>query len=167
MYQLDVKNAFLHGHLKEIIYIECPPGYSLGDSNVVCKLNRSLYGLKQAPWAWFDKFHSTICSVGLQQSSNDHSLFTHRSSHGSIIILLYVNDMVITGSDKMGILEFKQFLHNSFHMKDLSTLTYVLGLEVSYSPHGLFLTQCKYIEDLIKLANLTDYKVVQRLWNSI
>ena len=67
--------------------------------------------------------------------------------------------MVITGSDKKGILEFKQFLHNSFHMKDLGTLTYFLGLEVSYSSHGLFLTQCKYIEDLIKLANLTDNKV--------
>ena len=67
--------------------------------------------------------------------------------------------MVITGSDKTTILEFKQFPHNYFHMKDLGTLTYFMGWEVSYSPHGIFLTQCKYIKDLIKLANLTDNKV--------
>ena len=66
LYQLDVKNAFLHGHLKEIVYMECLPNYSLSDSNVVCKLNRSLYGLKQAPQAWFENFHSTICSIGFQ-----------------------------------------------------------------------------------------------------
>ena len=76
--------------------MECPLGYSLGDSNVVCKLNKSLYGLKQAPRAWFENFHSTICSVGFEHSSNDYSLFTHRSSHGIIILLIYVDDMVIT-----------------------------------------------------------------------
>lgn len=127
MYQLDVKNAFLYGDLKETVYMECPPGYSLGDSNVVYKLNRSLYGLKQAPQAWFDKFHSIVSSVGFQQSSNDHSLFTHRSSRGVIILLLYVDDMVITCSDPKGILEFKLFLHDFFHMKDLGMLTYFLG----------------------------------------
>lgn len=99
LYQLDVKNAFLHGHLKEIVYVECPPNYSLGDSNVICKLNKSLYGLKQAPWAWIENFHSTICSAGFQQSSYDYSLFTRPSSHNSIILLLYVHDMVIAGSD--------------------------------------------------------------------
>ena len=60
------QECFFHGHLKETVYMECPLGYSLGDPNLVCKLNKSLYGLKQAPRAQFENFHSTICSVGFQ-----------------------------------------------------------------------------------------------------
>ncbi|CAL1382351.1 unnamed protein product [Linum trigynum] len=81
LYQLDVKNAFLHGDLKETVYMELPPGYcpQTDIPDPVCLLQCSLYGLKQAPRAWFDKFHSTLLSLGFRQSQNDPSLFTRRS----------------------------------------------------------------------------------------
>ncbi|CAL1409432.1 unnamed protein product [Linum trigynum] len=150
--QLDVKNAFLHGDLKETIYMERPPGYSKGDSSMVCKLVRSLYGLKQAPRAWFEKFHGTIVQEGFVQSQNDPSLFIRRTVDGIIVLLIYVDDMVITGSDAEGILELKASLHRSFNLKDLGDVEYFLGLQVQRSAHGLFVSQKKYIKDLLDTA---------------
>lgn len=66
LYQMDVKNIFLHGRLKEIVYMEPPLGYPLSITNIVCKVNKSLYGLRQAPWVWFGKLCSAICYVGFQ-----------------------------------------------------------------------------------------------------
>ncbi|CAL1404258.1 unnamed protein product [Linum trigynum] len=147
--QLDVKNAFLHGDLQEVVYMEPPPGYTLGAPGQVCLLHRSLYGLKQAPRAWFDKFQSTILTLGFSQSLNDPSLFTRVTSTGIVALLLYVDDMVVTGDDAAGIQLLKEGLQAAFDLKDLGTLTYFLGLEVTRSPHGILLNQTKYITDLL------------------
>lgn len=120
--QMDVKNAFLHGDLAETVYMKIPPG--LEYSNSVCRLRRSLYGLKQAPRAWFAKFHSTLQSGGFRQSNYDSSLFLRRSSTGITILLVYVDDILITGSDRSGILSLQTLLCTSFHMKDLGTVSY-------------------------------------------
>ncbi|CAN0840831.1 Retrovirus-related Pol polyprotein from transposon TNT 1-94 [Linum grandiflorum] len=156
--QLDVKNAFLHGDLKETIYMECPPGYTLGDSSTVCLLNRSLYGLKQAPRAWFEKFHNTILQAGFVQSANDSSLFTRTTVHGLTALLIYVDDMIITGSDSDGIRELTKVLHHAFQLKELGNLAYFLGLEIQRSDHGLFVCQHKYILDLLREAQFANYK---------
>ncbi|XP_039133201.1 uncharacterized mitochondrial protein AtMg00810-like [Dioscorea cayenensis subsp. rotundata] len=124
-----------------------------------CKLKKSLYGLKQAPRAWFKKFHTTICASGLRQSSHDHSMFLRETSAAMIILLIYVDDIIITGNDTAGIFDIKAILHSSFHMKDLGALTYFLGLEVTYTSNGLGLNQTKYTCDIIREANLTDDKV--------
>ncbi|CAN1253863.1 Retrovirus-related Pol polyprotein from transposon TNT 1-94 [Linum perenne] len=99
LFQLDVKNAFLHGTLKETVYMECPPGYNKNSQDVVCLLRRSLYGLKQAPRAWFETFQKTILSSGFIQSRSDPSLFTKTTTRGIAILLLYVDDMILTGTD--------------------------------------------------------------------
>ncbi|CAL1369837.1 unnamed protein product [Linum trigynum] len=158
--QLDVKNAFLHGDLKETIYMERPPGYTKGDSSTVCLLHRSLYGLKQAPRAWFEKFHTTILQAGFVQSANDPSLFTRSTIHGLTVLLIYVNDMIVTGGDSAGIQELTDVLHKAFHLKELGNLAYFLGLEVQRSTHGLFVSQHKYILDLLDHARLSDCKPV-------
>ncbi|XP_021644240.2 uncharacterized mitochondrial protein AtMg00810-like [Hevea brasiliensis] len=90
------------------------------------------------------------------EDSNDPSLFTCHSSKGIIVLLVYVDDMLLTRSDREGIHKFKQFLQPSFQMKDLGQVTYFLGLEVSHSAASLFVNQHKYIADLIKLTNLID-----------
>ncbi|CAN0862290.1 Retrovirus-related Pol polyprotein from transposon TNT 1-94 [Linum grandiflorum] len=153
MTQLDVKNAFLHGDLKEVVYLACPPGYHSSATNVVCLLRRSLYGLKQAPRAWFEKFQQTILSTGFTQSLNDPSLFTKRSVTGITALLLYVDDMILTGDDNEDILAVKQVLRDSFKLKDLSPLSYFLGLEVQRSSRGIFVCQRKYIDDLLTEAH--------------
>ena len=132
---MDVKNA--HGDLKEDIYMTIPPGVSYSSSQV-CKLNRSLYGLKQAPRAWFEKFRTTLLKFSFQQSQYDSSLFLCKTFAGIVLLLIYVDDIVITGTDSTLIGKLQHHLHSSFHMKDLGTLTYFLGLEVYTTSFGIF-----------------------------
>ena len=96
---MDVKNAFLHGDLKEEIYMTIPLGLSSSSSSNVCKLKRSLYELKQAPQAWFDKFCSTLLQFSFKQSAYDSSLFFCKTSLSIVLLLVYVDDIVITETD--------------------------------------------------------------------
>ena len=162
LFHMDVKNDFLNGELSEEVYMKLPFGYShpLGFPHRVCQRRWALYGLKQAPWAWFAKFSSTISQHGFSGSSFDIALFLRRSDHGIIILLLYVNDMIITGDDMQGIQDLNHFLGSQFEMKDLIPLNYFLSLEVSSSADGYYLTQAKYTSDMISRASITDSKIV-------
>ena len=98
--QFDISNAFLHGFLKEEVFMQQPPGYV--DSHFpshVCKLHKSLYGLKQDPRAWFDRFTSQLLHLGFVASLADPSLFIYHYDHTTIYLLLYVDDIIITGND--------------------------------------------------------------------
>jgi hypothetical protein len=158
--QMDVKNAFLNGELEEEVYMRPPPGYTCQE-NKVCRLRKALYGLKQALRAWFSKFHKTITQLNFSSSAHDSALFTRKTDNGTVVLLLYVDDMIITGDDSIGIEELKKFLCQHFEMKDLGPLSYFLGLEVLSSSDGMFLSQAKYASDLVSRACLTDCKIEQ------
>ena len=159
LFQMDVKNAFLNGNLSEEIYMQPPPGLS-AELNKVCHIRHALYGLKQAPRAWFAKFNSTISRLGYIASHYDFALFLCCTDKGTILLLLYVNDIIITGDDLNGIQELKDFLNQQFEMKDLEHLSYFLGLEITHSTDGLYITQAKYASELLSQAGLTDSKTI-------
>ena len=92
---MDVKNAFLNGDLSEEVYMQPPFGLSV-ESNKICHLRRALYHLKQAPRVWFAKFSSTISILGYMASHYDSALFLRRTDKCTILLLLYVDDMIIT-----------------------------------------------------------------------
>ena len=152
---MDVKNTFLNGDLEEEVFMRPPLGYNY-PPNKVCCLRKALYGLKQAPRAWFSKFHSTISQLGFSSSAHDSVLFILKTDHGIVLLLLYVDDMIITGDDTVGIIELEQFFRQHFEMKDLGPLSYFLGREVLSSNDGLFLSQAKYASDFISRTGLTD-----------
>ena len=127
LFQMDVKNAFLNGDLTEEVYMQEPPSYS-DYPDKVCLLRHVLYGLKQACRAWFAKFSNIVHQFGFLSSSHDTALFIRRSNKVMILLLLYVDDMIITGDDHSGISNFKLFLHQQFEMKDLGHLSYFLAL---------------------------------------
>ncbi|XP_059455229.1 uncharacterized mitochondrial protein AtMg00810-like [Corylus avellana] len=133
------------------------PGYH-HPPHKVCRLRRALYGLKQAPRAWFAKFSSVVAQQGLVSSSYDSALFLRTTDNDTILILLYVDDMIITGDDISGIRALQSFLSQNFEMKDLGTLSYFLGLEVTSSNDSYYLSQAKYVSDLLSRAGLTDSK---------
>ncbi|XP_057451895.1 uncharacterized mitochondrial protein AtMg00810-like [Lotus japonicus] len=136
-----------------------PPGVSHNPGEV-CKLKKAIYGLKQAPRAWFEKFSIVIESLGFTSSPHDSALFVKCSPHSRILLSLYVDDMIITGDDVVGITNLKLQLAKQFEMKDLGTLRYFLGIEVDYSPRGYLLSQSKYISTILAQARLADTRTV-------
>ncbi|CAM8911602.1 unnamed protein product [Rhodiola kirilowii] len=140
--------------------MKLPPGYfkSEREAGKVCKLTKSLYGLKQAPRQWFAKFTEALLEFGFQQSINDYSVFTLHKGTDFIILLVYVDDVLPTGTSSVLIEHIKAFIHDKFKIKDLGTLKYFLGLEVARNSTGLFLHQRKYAMDLLTDHDMVDCK---------
>ncbi|KAL8153808.1 hypothetical protein V2J09_011568 [Rumex salicifolius] len=144
-----------------------PPGFvnkALPDH--VCKLKKAIYGLKQAPRAWYTELKTFLLQLGFVNSIADASLFIHKTSAHVLFLLVYVDDIIITGSSLESVQHLIQNLSNRFSLKDTGNLSYFLGVEVQPHPRGLFLSQRKYITDVLHKANMTDCKPVSTPLNA-
>jgi Reverse transcriptase (RNA-dependent DNA polymerase) len=100
LYQIDVKNVFLQETLEEEVYMTLPPNHKKeGNPNLVCRLLKLIYGLKQSPSAWYGKLSSYLISCGFIISKTDHSLFCKINNYTTIIIHIYVDDIIIMGNN--------------------------------------------------------------------
>ena len=150
VHQIDVNNAFLNGDLTEDVYMNQPPGFESSDPTLVCKLHKAIYGLKQAPRSWFTKLSCTLEDLGFHSTKSDTSLFIQFTNTSTIFVLIYVDDIIITGSSMHAIKSIISHLGSRFVLKDLGPLHYFLGIEVSKVADGsLHLSQTKYINDLL------------------
>ncbi|KAM1777797.1 hypothetical protein ACFX11_044412 [Malus domestica] len=157
--QLDVKNAFLHGFLDEEVYMCQPQGFFDSDHpKFVCKLDRSLYGLKQAPRAWNERFTRFLLTLGFKSSYADPSLYVKHDGQSVVVLLLYVDDIILSGDNETQVQAVITQLTSEFDMKDLGLLHYFLGLQIEYQPHGLLVHQSMYVSDLLKKTNMLDSK---------
>ena len=121
----------------------------------ICKLKKALYGLKQAPRAWFARFETTMLSQWqFQNSKSDNSLFYKRENGHLILVLVYVDDIIITGSSSTKVQQVIHDMQKTFSLKDLGELSYFLGIEVSNLQNGLHLSQAKYIADVLAKHDL-------------
>ncbi|CAL1372799.1 unnamed protein product [Linum trigynum] len=154
IHQLDVNNAFLHGDLQEEVYMKVPPGFAEPGDTRVCRLHKSIYGLKQASRNWYQKFTAALCELGFRSSPADHSLFVFRRGEIFVVALIYVDDVILAGTDMNFINHVKKFLDHRFSIKDLGPLRYFLGLEVARSPQGLVVSQRKYVLDILEEAGV-------------
>ena len=140
---MDVKLTFLHEYIHEQIYMKQPEGY-ITDPYLVCKLKKSLYGLKQAPREWYSKMDAFLLSQNFQRCRSDPNVYLQQFyGHIIIIIVLYVYDLLITGSTVASILAIKTALHNAFEMSDLGLLKQFLGLKIEQNYDGIMVTQYK------------------------
>ena len=121
---MDVNNAFLYGDLDEEVYMTMLPGFCTSNPNKVCRLRKSLYGLKQAPRQWFAKLSSMLLEYGFNSSYTDYSLFTYKKGTKFMALLVYVDDIALTGNDPKLCTDFKAYLDKCFHIKDPGTLKY-------------------------------------------
>lgn len=162
LYQKDVTNAFLQGDLEEEIYMAIPQGFGnhgeFGETKV-CRLLKSLYGLKQASRQWNLKFASIMTKAGFRQSKPDHSLFFKKDGEFITLLLVYVDDIVISGNHEASIVALKEHLHAAIHIKDLGNLRYFLGIEVARSKKGICLNQRKYALELVSDMGLSGARV--------
>jgi hypothetical protein len=157
--QLDVSNAFLHGSLKEEVYMEQPQGFlDPSKPDHVCRLHKSIYGLKQAPRAWFTCLSSTLLDLGFVASLVDSSLFIFIMNNIKIYLLIYVDDIIVTGTHSTVITSLISQLQTKFPVKDLGSLSFFLGIEAHRSPDALHLSQTKYITDLLHRTRMLGAK---------
>jgi hypothetical protein len=155
IHQLDVKNAFLHGHLEETIYCQQPPGFvNPSAPNHVCHLQKSLSGLKQAPRGWYQRFVTFLRKLGFITSTSDMSPFIFRDGTILAYLLLYVDDIILTTSSSALLQRIMTRLSSEFAMTDLGALHHFLGIVVTHSYDGLFLSQRQYAIELLQRAGM-------------
>ncbi|KAL0556118.1 hypothetical protein IC582_004628 [Cucumis melo] len=156
---MDVKTAFLNGDLEEEIYMEQPEGFIVHDQeSKVCKLDKSIYDPKQAPKQWYEKFDNLLMSKGFKVNESDKCIYSKTEGRLCIIICLYVDDMLIFGSNLHVINDVKSMLNANFVMNDLDEADIILGIKITRTENGIFLDQSHYIEKILKKYNYFDSK---------
>jgi hypothetical protein len=173
--QLDIQNAFLNGYLDEVVYMRQPPGFVDSDKpGHYYKLVRSFYGLKHAPRAWHACLSSVLGVLEFSPSVDDTSLFIFRCLDVIVYLFVYVDDITVLSSTVAAIPRLISQLHSEFSVKDLGTLHYFLGIEVSSPTFGsLLVRQRKYALELLARANMlkctpvtTPMALSERLWSN-
>ncbi|CAL1403002.1 unnamed protein product [Linum trigynum] len=157
MFQLDVKSAFLHGNLEEEVYVEQPQGFVVaGEENKVYRLKKALYGLKQAPRAWYNRIEQYFAATGFEKCPYEPTLFVKKVGESTLLVSLYVDDVMYAGNDAGLIQEFKRSMEAQFEMSDLGMMKYFLGVEVYQSTSGIFISQPKYAKEVLQRFNLLE-----------
>ena len=150
IHQMDVKTAFLNGDLDEEIYMEQPEGFIVpGQEKKVCILVKSLYGLKQAPKQCHEKFDCAVISEGFKINECDKCIYMKNTNKGYVIICLYVDDMLIIGSNIEIIKTTKKMLNSKFDMKDMGVADVILGIKIFKTSEGYTLSQSHYVEKIM------------------
>ena len=161
LHHLDVKSAFVNGEISGVIYVKQPEGFLVkGKEGHVLRLKKALYGLKQAPRAWYFKLHSCLISHGFIKSHHEPSLYLKKSDSNTIIVGVYVDDLIVTGSSSARIEKFKEEMTQEFDMSDLGFLISYLGIEVKQGNQYMFLSQTSYARKLLEHANLGECNAV-------
>src|SRR3954463_1547 len=156
---LDVKSAFLNGPLQEEVYVSQPPGFmKKNKEGMVYKLHKALYGLKQAPRAWNLKIDSFFKKQGFQKCEMEYGVYVQHSGSNMILLCLYVDDILLTGSCSEDLMKFKKVLMNKFEITNRGKMSYFLGMEILYSEDGIILHQLKYELELLKKFKLENCK---------
>lgn len=126
--------------------MDIPPGFSSQEiEGKMCRLKKSLYSLKQSPKAWFDRFSKAMLLFGYKQSNVDHTMFIKYKGDKVTILIVHVDDIIVTGHDPLKVENLKKYLASEYEIKDLGKLRYFLGIEVARSDKGIFISQRKYV----------------------
>lgn len=162
VHHLDVKTAFLHGDLKEEVYVKQPEGFEVeGSEGKVYKLSKAIYGLKQAPRAWNYKLNKILTELSFTRCSKEASLYRRKKDEKLLVVAVYVDDLLVSGSSVDMICEFKAEMASKFEMSDLGKLTYYLGIEVEQHREGITLRQERYALRILGETGMNDCNATQ------
>ncbi|GJX34640.1 putative ribonuclease H-like domain-containing protein [Tanacetum coccineum] len=159
VYQMDVKSAFLYGQIEEEVYVCQPPGFEDPDHpDKVYKVVKALYGLHQAPRAWYDTLANYLLCNGFQRGKIDQTLFIKRQKGHILLVQIYVDDIIFGSTKKELCDEFEKLMKDKFQMSSMGELTFFLGLQVQQKKKGIFISQDKYVNEILRKFNYTDVK---------
>nr|GFA47629.1 hypothetical protein [Tanacetum cinerariifolium] len=148
---MDVKTAFLHGSLKEDVYVCQPKGFIDADyPSHVYKLKKALYGLKQAPRAWYDELSTFLLQNNFFKGTIDPTLFIRRFHDDILVVQAYVDDIIFGLTHPRYSQLFSNLMKSCFEMSMMGEMTFFLGLQVNQSPCGIFINQSKYVLEILK-----------------
>ncbi|WVZ88947.1 hypothetical protein U9M48_035414 [Paspalum notatum var. saurae] len=157
--QMDVKSAFLNGFIEEEVYVRQSPGFeSARFLDRVYKLRKALYGLKQAPRAWYARLKSFLLKSGFVMGSEDKTLFLLSRGGDTLIVMIYVDDIIFGGSSHALVSSFAEQMSREFEMSLMGELQFFLGLQIKQGLEGTFVHQAKYTRDILKKFNMGDSK---------
>ncbi|GJX06329.1 putative ribonuclease H-like domain-containing protein [Tanacetum coccineum] len=159
VYQMDVKSAFLYGTIDEEVYVSQPPGFVDPDHpKKVYKVVKALYGLHQAPRAWYATLSTFLEKHGYKRGTIDKTLFIKRDKKDIMLVQVYVDDIIFGSTKKSWCDEFEALMKSRFQMSSMGELTFFLGLQVKQNKEGIFISQDKYVAEILKKFDLVSVK---------
>ncbi|GKD56351.1 putative ribonuclease H-like domain-containing protein [Tanacetum coccineum] len=159
VYQMDVKSAFLYGKIEEEVYVCQPPGFDDPEfPNIVYKVEKALYGLHQALRAWYETLSTYLLDNGFQRGQIDKTLFIKRIKSDILLVQVYVDDIIFGSTKKELCTKFEKLMHKKFQMSSMGELTFFLGLQVSHKDNGIFISQDKYVDEILKKFGFSTMK---------
>ncbi|GJW46716.1 putative ribonuclease H-like domain-containing protein, partial [Tanacetum coccineum] len=159
LYQMDVKSSFLYGKIEEEVYVCQPPGFE--DPNFpdrVYKVEKALYGLHKAPKAWYETLLTYLLDNGFQRGKIDKTLSIRKVKSDILLVQVHVDDIIFSFTKKSLCIEFEKMIHKKFQMSSIGELTCFLGLQVKQKEDGIFISQDKYVTEILKKLGFTDVK---------
>ncbi|GJX37186.1 putative ribonuclease H-like domain-containing protein, partial [Tanacetum coccineum] len=159
VYQMDVKSAFLYGKIEEWVYVCYPPGFEdLDNPDKVYKVVKALYGLHQALRAWYKTLAKYLLDNGFHKGKIDQTLFIKKQKGDILLVQFYVDDIIFGSTKKELCIEFEKLMHDKFQMSSMGELTFFLGLQVKQKEDGIFISQDKYVADILRKFGFTDIR---------
>nr|GFA40540.1 retrovirus-related Pol polyprotein from transposon TNT 1-94 [Tanacetum cinerariifolium] len=156
VYQMDIKIAFLYGPLKEEVYVNQPDGFvDPYHPDKVYRLKKALYGLKQAPRAWYDELSTFLVSKGFSKGSIDLTLFISKNKENILLVQIYVDDIIFGSTNPKLSKQFEKLMHIKFEMSMMGQLKLFLGIQIHQSPHGIFINQAEYAQEILIKHGMT------------
>ncbi|GJZ73923.1 putative ribonuclease H-like domain-containing protein [Tanacetum coccineum] len=167
VYQMDVKSAFLYGTIEEEVYVHQPPGFvDPAHPNKVYKVIKALYGLHQAPRAWYETLSSFLMENGFRRGTIDKTLFIKKKKSDIMLVQVYVDDIIFGSTKKSICTDFEECMHKRFQMSSMGELTFFLGLQVKQQSDGIFISQDKYVADILKKFDFLSIRTTTTLIES-
>jgi hypothetical protein len=159
VYQMDVNSAFLYGKIDEEVYVSQPPGFEdLEHPNKVYKVVKALYGLHQAPRKWYETLAAYLLNNGFHRGKIDQTLFIKKDKNDILLVQVYVDDIIFGSTKPEMCKEFEKLMKDEFQMSSMGELTLFLGLQVRQRNDGIFISQDKYVAEIINKFHFIDAK---------
>ncbi|XP_038989467.1 uncharacterized protein LOC120113034, partial [Phoenix dactylifera] len=161
LYQMDVKSAFLNGYIMEEVYVGQPPGFENHlHPDYVYKLHKALYGLKQAPRAWYERLSNFLIENKFKRGNVDKTLFIKRKGNDLLLVQIYVDDIIFGATNDSLCQEFAKLMQGEFEMSMMGELNFFLGLQIKQSEEGIFISQSKYVKEMLEKFKMKDAKEI-------